>query len=260
MKILIAGKGGTGKTSLAAVLSLQLSNMGRNVLALDTDSTPNLAQSLGIPSKIADKIIPLASNEELIEERTGVAPGSTWGAIFKLNPKVDDIIDKFGLKINDNLHLVVVGSINISKQGCLCPAIALAKRFLRYSLRRFKGFVIVDSEAGAEVFGRGLAENFDLMITICEPTYKSIKISVDMVNLAKQLNISKSIIVLNKVVDEDRVLELAKRLIHNVPIHIIHYDGNLYKIEYEGLGLNMLPKDSIFVKDVNLLIRKFIIV
>jgi len=260
MRILITGKGGTGKTSLSAALSLLLSEIGFKVLALDTDSTPNLAQSLGIDPSIADEITPLAMNDELIRERTGVLPGSGWGAIFKLNPKVDDIIEKFGVKINDNLSLVVVGSIDASKQGCLCPAIALAKRFIRYSLRRFDGFVIVDSEAGAEVFGRGLAENFDMMFTICEPTVKSIKISRNMIRLAKQLDIKRSIVVVNKVIDNELAMKLAENIISGAPIHIIHYDDNLPAIEYNGYGINKLPKESRFMIDTKQLIDKYILI
>lgn len=260
MKILVAGKGGTGKTSVSAAISLMLSKNKINVLAIDADSTPNLAQSLGISYELAEKIIPLSMNDELIRERTGVTPGYGWGAIFKLNPKVDDIIEKFGIKINEYLNLVVVGSIDASKQGCLCPAIALAKRFIRYSLRKYKGYVIVDSEAGAEVFGRGLAENFDLMLTICEPTVKSLKISINMIELAKQLNIGKSIIIINKVVDIDKTSKLVNSFITNdIPVHLIRFDKNLLFIEYEGLGIDSLPDKSIFLLDISKLIEKYIV-
>jgi len=75
MKILVAGKGGVGKTTIAALLSHIFSNNEYKVLALDTDSVPNLAQSLGIPASEAYKIVPLTRNVRLIEERTGAKPG-----------------------------------------------------------------------------------------------------------------------------------------------------------------------------------------
>lgn len=259
MKILIAGKGGTGKTSVAAALSIILSSKGYKVIALDTDSTPNLAQSLGIPYDEAVKITPLVKNDELIKERTGVAPGVGWGAIFKLNPRVDDLADKYGIKINDNLKLVIVGSIDSSKQGCLCPAIALAKRFLRYSLKRGE-FVIVDAEAGAEVFGRGLAEKFDMMLTISEPTVKSILISMDMIRMATELKITNKILVVNKVTNKDLALTLISKLVKgDISYHLIRFDEELLNIDYMGQGLNRLSENSKFICDVKSLIEKYII-
>jgi CO dehydrogenase maturation factor len=237
--------------------SLILSERGYNVIAIDTDSTPNLAISLGIPKDRYVNITPLVRDESLIFERTGSKPGSGWGNIFKLNPRVDDLADKYGITVKNNLHLIVMGSIDTSKQGCLCPAVALAKRFLRYTLVSKKDIVIVDSEAGAEVFGRGLAEHFDVMLTISEPTYKSLLISKEMIRMGRELEIEKIILVINKVVDESLAMKLGREIIDEVPIYLIRYDENLPKIEYKGWGLDKLKKDSPLYSDTLALIEKF---
>lgn len=228
------------------------------MLALDTDSTPNLALSLGIDKGDVKDIIPIARNENLILDRTGSRPGSGWGKIFRLNPKVDDLIDRYGVKVNDNLKLVVVGSIDTSKQGCLCPAVALAKRLIKYTLKSDDRYVIVDSEAGAEVFGRGLAEYFDYMLIVSEPTYKSLSISKEMIRLSEELDVRNIVVIINKVVDESLSLELYHKVIEDeAPHHLIRFDNNLQELEYKGIGLDKLSANSEVYTDVSKLIQRF---
>ncbi|MGQ4915919.1 MAG: ArsA-related P-loop ATPase [Candidatus Asgardarchaeia archaeon] len=252
MKIIVTGKGGVGKTSITAVLSHVLSSNGYSVLAIDTDSVPNLVQSLGVPYDKASKIVPLTKNDKLVEERTGARPGESWGILFSLTPKVDDLVDNYGITIYDNLRALVIGSIDSSKEGCLCPAIALAKALLRYLLLKRNEVVIVDSEAGAEVFGRGLAEKFDLMLCVCEPTLKSMEIAKKLIRMAKELDIKKNLLVINKVTDVSDVLSLYKRVFNDesVQYHIVRLDKQLYDLEVKGLGVDKLKPDSIIFQDV----------
>ena len=92
MKIAISGKGGVGKTLLAALLARTFADAGYSVLAIDADPDANLAATLGFPEP--EKIIPISEMKELVEERTGAETGTT-GSFFKLNPKVDDIPEKY---------------------------------------------------------------------------------------------------------------------------------------------------------------------
>ena len=92
MKIAIGGKGGVGKTILAALLSQAFAESGYSVIAIDADPDGNLATVLNFPHP--EKITPISEMADLIEERTGAKPGG-YGAFFKLNPRVDDISEKF---------------------------------------------------------------------------------------------------------------------------------------------------------------------
>src|SRR5262245_17487602 len=96
MKIAISGKGGVGKTTLAGCLARFLADQGQKVLAIDADPDSNLPSAIGIPLADLSRIQPLAQLKELVAERTGAQPG-TFGGMFKLNPKVDDIPDAFSL-------------------------------------------------------------------------------------------------------------------------------------------------------------------
>lgn len=244
MKILVAGKGGTGKTTVSALLSHFFCSSGHDVLALDTDSTPNLAMSIGISPDISKSIVPLVKNEDLVEERTGARPGESWGVFFNLSPEVEDIVEKYGIKIKDKLSLLVVGSIDSAKQGCLCPAIALARSLLKHILLKNDQIVIVDAEAGAEVFGRGLAEDFDYMLCMSEPTLRSLEISKNLIRMADELGIRNNVLVVNKVVDEERAIRLVKRVVPGVRSFFIGYDPEMSSYEEEGLSVERYPKNS----------------
>jgi len=97
MKLAVTGKGGVGKTTVCALLAKAFADAGHLVLAVDADPNATLASCLGFPDP--DAITPLSEMAEVIEERTGVKPG-TQGAIFKLNPRVDDIPERFSVTHN----------------------------------------------------------------------------------------------------------------------------------------------------------------
>ncbi len=260
MKVLVSGKGGVGKTTVAALLALTLAEEGYNVLALDTDSVPNLAISLGVSPEEAENIVPLSKNEELAEERTGARPGEGWGILFSLTPKVDDLADKYGIRIRNNLKLVVVGSIDASKEGCMCPAIALARAFLLHAMISRNDVVIVDSEAGAEVFGRGLAEKFEFNVTVAEPTVKSLTIAKKLIRMAGELGVARNILVINKVRDNLRALQVMAGVFRDgAPLHhMVRFDENIVKADEEGASLDALPQDSPAKQDVFRLAHKLL--
>ena len=96
MKIAISGKGGVGKTTLSALLSQVYADAGRNVLAVDADPSPCLAGALGFPDEKRAKLQPISEMDDLIYERTGAKPG-TMGGFFTINPRVDDIPERFSV-------------------------------------------------------------------------------------------------------------------------------------------------------------------
>ena len=117
MKIAITGKGGVGKTLLSAFLSHTFAKSGFSVIAIDADPDANLAATLGYPNP--ESIVPISELEDLIEERVGVRPG-TSGAIFKLNPKVDDLPENYSVRIN-GIRLMAMGSMDFLSIGLIKP-------------------------------------------------------------------------------------------------------------------------------------------
>lgn len=210
MKIAITGKGGVGKTTLSAVLSLLFAKEGKRVIAVDADPDANLAQALGIPSAVIPTLKPIAEMAELIEERTGAKPGSS-GGIFKLNPKVDDIVDTIGYRL-DGITFIMMGKPKGGGTGCYCPENVLLKRLLKHLFVERTDVVIVDMEAGIEHMTRGTAEAVEAFIVVVEPGKRSVQTAFVVRELAEGLGIDKVFVVANKVRGSEDVEFLQREL------------------------------------------------
>jgi CO dehydrogenase maturation factor len=195
MKLAITGKGGVGKTTLAAGLALSFAQDGKRVIAIDADPDSNLAATLGFPEP--EKIVPLVEMKELIAERTGVEPG-TVGGYFKLNPKVDDIPDKFSRE-HQGIKVLLMGRVKKGGSGCFCPENAFLKAVLSHLFFSREDVVILDMEAGIEHLGRGTAEGVNGLIVVVEPSMRSIETAFRIKSLAKDLKIERVFLVGNKV-------------------------------------------------------------
>jgi len=236
LKLSVAGKGGVGKTFIAATLSRLLARDGYNVLAVDADPNINLASSLGIPREEAERIVPLSENSELIEERTGVRPGSTYGAIFRMTPTVNDIVDRFGVVGPDGVKLLVMGTVKGADKGCMCPAHALLRVLMQHLLIQRKDIVIMDMEAGLEHLGRGTARRMDSMLVVVEPGMKSIETLRRIRVLASELEIREVLAVGNKIRSEEERRFIEERMRDaDIPIAAhIPYDQGVIEADIQG--------------------------
>ena len=197
MKLAIAGKGGVGKTTIAASLALCLAEGGGAVLAIDADPTNNLASALGIPLSIAERIIPLSERSDLIEERTGARPG-TSGGYFRLNPKVDDLMEKLAVD-HRGIKLAVMGTIRLGGGGCACAENTLLRSFLAHLFLQPEESVVVDMEGGIEHLGRRTAENVSAMVVVVEPGQRSLAVAQKIRSLARDIGQERTLILGNKV-------------------------------------------------------------
>jgi CO dehydrogenase maturation factor len=203
MKIAISGKGGVGKTTLAGVMARILAEQGRPVLAIDADPDSNLASAVGLPKELLAKLSPIASMTPMIEERTGAKKGS-FGTMFKLNPRVDDLPDEMGVTYQ-GVKLLLLGCIPQGGGGCFCPENVLLKNLIRHLVVQREEAVIIDMEAGLEHLGRGTTGNVDALIIVVEPGQRAINTAKQIRKLGEDLRIKKMMIVGNKVnSDEDR--------------------------------------------------------
>lgn len=197
MKIAITGKGGVGKTTLASLLVHLYAEEGKRVIAVDADPDANLASALGVPVEEAMKIRPIADMSDLIEERTGVRPGSI-GGMFKLNPKVDDLPEGIGYRM-DGIILLTMGKMKEAASGCYCPENVLLRSLLKHLIVRRSEVVIVDMEAGIEHLTRGTSEYVDAFIVVVEPGQRSMQTARAVHAMAKVLGVKKVFVVANKV-------------------------------------------------------------
>ncbi len=202
-KIAITGKGGVGKTTLAALMAHIYAGTGQKVIAIDADPAASLAYALGMPAELAAKITPIAEMEELIYERTGAKPG-TSGGFFTLNPRVDDIPDRFSVTHRD-IRLLQLGTISTGGSGCICPESAVLKALVTYAILYRDEVMILDMEAGIEHLGRATAKAVDAFLIVVEPGRRSLETARNIQQLAADIGVTHCYVVGNKVRgDSDR--------------------------------------------------------
>jgi len=195
MKIAISGKGGVGKTLLASLLAHTFVASGYSVLAIDADPDANLAATLGFTHP--ENIVPISEMKDLIAERTETQPGRS-GAYFKLNPKVDDLPEKYWQKFN-GIRLMVMGRIKKGGTGCYCPENALLKALMSHLLLARSEVIIMDMEAGIEHLGRATAGAVDKLIVVVEPGRRSLETARSINGLAGDIGLKNIAVVGNKV-------------------------------------------------------------
>jgi CO dehydrogenase maturation factor len=208
IRVVITGKGGVGKTTLAALLSHLFAQEGKRVLAIDSDPQQNLAATLGIPKSMAEGIVPVSESPAYLREKVGAGWDLSPGGLFSLNPDVSDVVGRFSVTAGKNVRLLVMGGVKEAGCGCLCPEYTLLAAILRQMQVFDDDVVILDTAAGLEHFGRAIAEGFTSAVEVTDPTYNSVSVARKSAALAHQLGIQNVILVINRAVDNN--------VIHNV--------------------------------------------
>ena len=252
MKIAIAGKGGVGKTTLSGVMARYLAEEGHKVLSIDADPDANLASALGFPPELLKGVTPLAEMTPLVEERTGAQKG-TFGGVFKLNPKVDDIPDTYSVT-HHGVKLLLLGTIPQADGGCFCPENVLLKGLLHHILIGKDEVVIIDMEAGLEHLTRGSTKHVDAFIIVVEPGQRSIATAHQIWRLAQDLGVQRVFGVGNKVASpEDR--RLIEEGLSEIPF-LGHLSFNQKVIEADKKGMSPYDLNGAIKKEVQAIVEQ----
>ena len=230
--IALAGKGGTGKTTVAGMLIKYLIKMGKTpVLAVDADSNANLNEVLGL--EVDDTLG--GAREEM---KKGIVPDGMTKDIF-MDMKLQQAIIE-----DDGYDLIVMGQPEGS--GCYCAANTLLTGFLEKLTSNYP-YIVMDNEAGMEHISRLTTSNVDILLTISDTSRRSLQAAMRIDDLTKSLNIgvSKSYLVINQT--KEAVPDIALNMIKEKGIDLagtIPEDHTVYEYDLNGRPTIEMPEDS----------------
>lgn len=208
LKIAVSGKGGVGKTTISALLARLLARAGKRVIAVDADPVANLAAALGVPEE--PPITPIVELRELIAERTGTTPG-TYGGMFTLNPRVDDLPERFSRE-RDGVRLLVAGTVQQGGSGCFCPESAVLRALLQHLLLYQDDALVLDMEAGVEHIGRATTRAVDRLLVVVDPGARSQAAAKKIRALAADIGLTQVSLVLNRMREPEELEALRRAL------------------------------------------------
>lgn len=185
VKLGVVGKGGVGKTTLAALLAQAYAQAGQRVLAIDTDSNPNLGLSLGL--SVADaEAVPVLPRALLVGRGGGMSAGR--------------LVADYGRHTPAGPVLLSAIRVQQAGAGCTCGGHATVRSLLAEALDEQADVAIVDMEAGLEHLSRsgGTLAHADVLLTVMEPTRKSVLTAARTRALATELGIGHTYGVGNK--------------------------------------------------------------
>jgi CO dehydrogenase maturation factor len=175
MKILICGKGGSGKSTVTSLLAKNLEAEGYRVLVVDADeSNYGLSAQLGLaePLELMEQI----GGKKALKNKMGRVVDGHKAPVFDASWRIEDIPAE-SISKKGNLYLLQIGKVKHFDEGCACPMGVLSKDFLNHLTLSSKDIAIIDTEAGVEHLGRGVAEGVDLIFGVIDPSYESIRLS-----------------------------------------------------------------------------------
>lgn len=235
MKIAISGKGGVGKTTIMALLAGEFKKSGKDVLIIDADPSPHMAETLGVAHP--EEIRPIADMTKLLVERSGKTPGSP---MYNMNPEVNDLLVDFMVH-HDGMKLMVLGAIQTGDKGCACPENNVLRRMLTKLLLSKDQVVLLDMEAGVEHLGRGTIAGIDHLLIVVIPSKSSIRTALKVKKLAEDVKIPRISFVGN-LVNNEADKTFLKEGLTDQPVAFFPNSGAIREAERQEIPVNTLEQ------------------
>jgi CO dehydrogenase maturation factor len=227
MKILICGKGGCGKSTIVALLAKEMAARKNQVLVIDSDES-----NIGLHSRLGmqkpDDFMNYFGGKKLLFEKTKE---------MKDNWRLEDLPADY-LTRKGNIQLLSMGKIYQFGEGCACPINALSSKFLEVLDLRDGEFLIADTDAGIEHFGRGVEKGVDILLVIVDPSQESILLAKKISELGGQVD-KPVYYMLNRVTDRETKDLLLNSIDKERVIAIIPENRDIFMSGLTGSEFNM---------------------
>ncbi len=243
--IAISGKGGTGKTTISALLIHLLKNRNKPILAVDSDPNSNLNEALGVDITMSVGM----AREMLLKNKDKLGPNQQKADYF--NYLFQSSVEEF-----DGYDIIVMG--NAEGPGCYCYVNNLLRKIMDELSDKYP-LMIVDTEAGLEHFSRRTTRDIDILLVVTDPTAKGVLTAKRIHELISTLNtnIRKAYLVVNniplKFMDKVKDLESTSGL---KCIGVIPEDPLVQEFDLSGRPIPDLPESSLAKKSVIELLKK----
>lgn len=235
MKLGVVGKGGTGKTTLSTLIGLAYVSRGKRVLAVDTDSNPNLALSMGLDETVADSA-PLVPRSLVMGQGRG---GMTTA----------QLLADYGLATPAGITLLHAMRVDQAGAGCTCASHASVRSILAAAIEEEADLALVDMEAGLEHLSRsgGTLAHADVLLMVMEPTRKSIMTAGRTMALAEELGIPRIAGVGNKArLPEDLDFFASVCGEYRVPLAgVVPHDAAIVAADRVGTRVDLPPSGPV---------------
>ena len=234
-KIAVCGKGGSGKSTIVALLANGLRNREYRVLVVDSDeSNSGLHRKLGF-EKRPSPLLELVGGKKRVFQAFSDNSEAPKSILARDEIRTRELPSKYRVQ-RDGITLVCVGKILQSLEGCACPMGALSREFLKRLSLQENEVVLVDMEAGIEHFGRGVEASVDSVLAVTEPSFDSLELAERIAVLATEVGIKSTWAILNKATSEQIILRLRGELERAgiAVIGSIGYEPEIFEAGLEG--------------------------
>lgn len=205
MKVAVTGKGGAGKTTVAAVLSRALSRAGERVIALDADPNPNLGIALGLGearTAALDSAVNAFLRKRAAEpHHHGRAPSAPEGS--------EELVSEIQALAPDGVRLVQAGRIERPAEGCLCCGSHIAGRRIFGAVNTQDCILVADLEPGVNDLIWTEPRPHDIVVVVTEPYRKSLEVAARAVQVARDLSVERIVVVANRVRGDDDLTDVG---------------------------------------------------
>lgn len=247
--IAFCGKGGTGKSTLAALTVRHITEvLKKGVLAVDADPNASLGELLGV--EVAGTVSDIS--EDAVGQRLKLAPGMSKAR------HIEYLVQQCVVEA-DGFDLLTMG--RPEGPGCYCYVNHLLRDFLE-GLARSYPYVVMDNEAGMEHLSRLTTNQIDLLMVVVEPTILSVRAAGRILELASSLpvQISRAGLLVNRV-GEHGIPELVRARLEELAAPVLGevcYDESLVRLAEQGQSLTVLEAQSSALQQLNEICQRFL--